>query len=167
MVRKLIILLCIAFMFFGCKTNDVIQSNQNQLIKPTKDDFHDQLGYVHYTKEEVDREGEMDKTLSFNKKEMANIITKMILRNEGFNEVATLVSDQEVLIAFDYNERLTKGMAKDIAEKNAATVLPRHFNIYVSSNRFLIPNIKTLHEQQQEQKDRQFIEQIIEEMQKE
>lgn len=144
-MRRIILFICSLMFLMGCNTNDVIQPQQNQLIQPQRDEFHDQLGYVHYTREELNNEIEEERTLTFNRGEMANTITRIILKNEGFNEVATLVTDKEVLIAFDINERLDSETAEDIAEKVAASVLPRLFKIYASSNRTLIHDIHSLH----------------------
>lgn len=147
MLRKIIVP-CSFFLLIGCTTNDVIQHEQNQLLKPTKDEFHEQLGYVHYTKEQIENEAEEQPTTSINEKERANIISRFILQNEGFDEVATLVSQMDVLIAFKHNEKLDEAMARDLAKKAAGSILPRNVNIYVSSNPAFIPYINSLHNSQ-------------------
>lgn len=142
---RIIMYACILLLVAGCNTNDVIQPQQNQLKQPERDEFHDQLGFVHHKRDEVDDDLERDRTLSFDREEMANIITRIILKNESFDEVATLVTDKEVLIAFASNDSIEAERAEEIAEGVAASVLPRFFNIYASSNESLIHDIHSLH----------------------
>lgn len=148
-----IVIIASILLLMGCNTNDVIQPQQNQLKQPPKDEFHDQLGFVHHRKDDINDELENNRILSFNREEMANIITRIILKNEGFDEVATLVTDKEVLIAFASNENIEKEKAEEIAEKVAASILPRFFKIYASANESLIHDIHSLHNSRTTRKD--------------
>jgi|SRR5699024_626118 len=166
-MKPRIIFLCSILLLIGCNSNNVIEQQQNQMLKPPEDEFHDQLGYVHYTKNEVNNETEQNKNLNFNRKEIANMITRTTLKNDGFNEVATLVTDKEALIAFDINEKLDDHTSRDIAEKIAKTILPGFFKVYTSSNQTLIHDIHSLHNSRTTRNDYdQSLKQIIEQMEK-
>ncbi|MFD2045152.1 YhcN/YlaJ family sporulation lipoprotein [Ornithinibacillus salinisoli] len=103
------------------------------------------LGYVNYTKEQFDRDPEKDRVVTMDRSEMADIIARLILRHEAFDEIATLVTGDEVLIAYEKNEMLDENEAADVAKKSAASVMPRYFDIYVSDNNVLIRDIESLH----------------------
>jgi len=80
-----------------------------------------------------------------NYEEMADMITRIILQYEGFDEVATLVTDEEVLIVYDRNDEMEDENAADIARKTAVSLMPGFFDIYVSDNEALINDIQSLH----------------------
>ncbi|GGB36538.1 hypothetical protein GCM10011409_12450 [Lentibacillus populi] len=98
---------------------------------------------------------------------MADMITRLILRNEGFDEVATLVTDEEVLIAYQKNDNLDDRTAADIASKTAKSTMPGFFDVYVSDNGTLMNDIQSLHNSSATNKNYDnTIEQIINEMNK-
>ena len=139
----------------GCAANDNAMDERNQHIDeldpareiqaPADDELNNKLGYVRYTKDQLDNDAERNHAVTMDRTQMANMITRIILRNDGFNEVATLVTDQEVLIAYDKDEDLDEDNAADIAKKTAVSIMPGYFDVYVSDNDSLIRDIHSLH----------------------
>lgn len=165
----------------ACAT-DQSQSEQEKIadqLDPTRDEgpvrdpeYNDpretsRLGFVNYTKDEFDQDPDRNRVVTMDRNEMADIIAKMVLRHETFDEVATLVTDEEVLIAYDKNDVLEKEEAADVAKKSAESVMPRYFDIYVSDNDVLIRDIESLHNSTTTDPDYEnTIERIISEMKK-
>ena len=132
---------------------------------PDDPEWDRRLGYVNYTKDQFDNESNNDLTVPMDRQKTADAITRVILQNEGFNEVATLVTDEEVLIAYDKNEDLTNEKAADIAKKSAMSITPRFFDVFVTDNPTLIPDIRSLHNSATNQNNYQnTLKQIISEM---
>ncbi|MEC5424954.1 YhcN/YlaJ family sporulation lipoprotein [Virgibacillus sp. C22-A2] len=152
---KLITLLALAALV-GCgNTNEAVDDRNRMMneLDPTggteqqqmDNELNDRLGYVRYTKEENDLDADRNREVTIDRTEMANMITRIILDSDGFDEVATLVTDEEVLIAYLKNDEFEQVEAADIAKKTAMSVLPRYFDIYVSDNEVLIDDIHSLH----------------------
>lgn len=171
------VLLLITLFMAGCATNQEAEE-QEQIrneLDPTRNDestesFEEEnrLGYVHYKQDQVKNDhNENNHTMTINRHKYADMITRTILRTEGFEEVATLVTDKEVLIAYGKNDELSDETAADIAKRTAMSIMPRYFDIYVSQNRSLIRDIQSLHNNNTQQGEhRNTITSIIEQMKK-
>jgi hypothetical protein len=123
---------------------DQLDPNRENKIQNTSN-LDDKLGYVNYTRDQLNIDSEEHHAVSIDKVQMADMIAKIILRNEGFNRVATLVTDEEVLIAYEHDEELDQNIAADIANKTAASIMPGFYHVYVTDNETLIPDIQSLH----------------------
>ncbi|ASK62838.1 hypothetical protein CFK37_12115 [Virgibacillus phasianinus] len=150
-----VLLLCTLVMS-ACGTSDQEAGDEQEQIRneldPTRNDdtpntFEEEnrLGYVHYTKDQLRNNNENNHAVTMDRHKMADMISRIILRNDGFEEVATLVTDKEVLIAYGKSDGLDKNLAADIAKKSAVSVMPKYFHVYVSDNESLIPQIHSLH----------------------
>lgn len=146
------IIMCAALA--GCGTSDNAAEEHDQIaeeLDPSNEKTPDnpagenKLGYVRYTKEQVNNNTEQNHSVNIDRTKLANMITRIILRNGGFDEVATLVTDQEVLIAYEKNDELTVEEAADIAKKTAISAVPGYFHVYVSGNESLMKDIHSLH----------------------
>ncbi len=138
-----------------------------ELQSPAEQEQNDRLGYVRYTKDQLNNDGEQNHTAKVDRTEMANMITRIILRNDGFDEVATLVTDEEVLIAYQKNDELEDDRAADIAKRSAMSATPRFYHVYVSDNESLMNDIHSLHNSSSQNKNYDnTINQIIKEMKK-
>lgn len=168
--------LCALIIASGCSddTNDATDQGSaldpanNQEAPPTDDDLNDKLGYVHYTRSELDTDASpRSPHITIDRNAMANMITKTIMQNDGFEEAATLVTDQEVLIAFQKTDDMDRKLAAEVAKKSAMSVMPRYFDIYVSDNALLIKDIHSLHKASTKNKNYDnTIDQLIHEMKK-
>lgn len=120
-----------------------------------------QLGYVRYTKEEMDVDNQ-NTEIVIDREQVADMITRMTLQSGNFDEVATLVTDRKVVIAYEKNDEAEEEDAADIATKTAASILPSFFEIYSSSNPYHMDEIHSLHQERTDsQEDQQVIERII------
>ncbi|WP_042142965.1 YhcN/YlaJ family sporulation lipoprotein [Paucisalibacillus sp. EB02] len=145
---------------------DQLDPNRENKIQNTSN-LNDKLGYVNYTRDQLNQDTEEHHAATIDRVQMADMIARIILRNEGFNRVATLVTDEEVLIAYDRNEELDQNIAADIASKTAASVMPRFYHIYVSDNETLIQDIQSLHNSSTQNKEYDnTLDQIISQMKK-
>ncbi|MFA1821378.1 YhcN/YlaJ family sporulation lipoprotein [Virgibacillus oceani] len=122
-----------------------LNPDREELQNPGDQEINDQLGYVHYTQEQFEQNEDEDQIVTMDRNEMASMITRIILRNEAFDQVATLVADDEVLIAYEIGDGTDENNAAEIARKTAESVMPRYFDIVVSDNPSLIPDIQSLH----------------------
>ncbi|RKQ29606.1 YhcN/YlaJ family sporulation lipoprotein [Oceanobacillus halophilus] len=127
-------------------------------------DLNQQLGYVKYSKNDLDEN--MEQEAKIDRPEMAEMITRTILRNDGFEEVATLVTDQEVLIAYEESDKNETGRTAEIAKKTAESMMPSFYEIYVSKNSTLMQDIQSLHNSTTNRNYDNLIEQLIKEMKK-
>ncbi|WP_164216575.1 YhcN/YlaJ family sporulation lipoprotein [Virgibacillus sp. YIM 98842] len=164
------------FIIAGCdRTNNTLDEREQRVNElnpereehqtPGDQEINDQLGYVHYTQEQFDRNQDDDRVVTMDRNEMASMITRIILRNEAFNQVATLVTGDEVLIAYEIDDGMDENNAAEIARKTAESVMPRYFDIVVSDNPSLIPDIQSLHISETTRPNYQnTIDKIVEEM---
>lgn len=121
-------------------------------LDPTrnKQEQHDpewdkRLGYVNYTSDQFEDDSIDNHNVTFDRNELADTIARIILNQEGIEEIATLVTDKEVLIAYHKDEDLDEKKAASMVKKSAMSILPRFFDVYVTDNTALIPDIRSLH----------------------
>ncbi|WP_190279395.1 YhcN/YlaJ family sporulation lipoprotein [Ornithinibacillus gellani] len=172
-MRFIMLTIIIAFLASGCSMNRTVtdQEKNAQELDPTKNhlskedpEWDSRLGYVHYTRGQVANQKKQEIS-SFDRNQLADQIARLVLQNSGFEQVAALVTDREVLIAYQKNERLTDEQAADIAKQTAYTLLPRFFEVYVSHNENHIRSIHSLHlSTTNDSIDNQTLQQIIVEM---
>lgn len=145
----------------------VDELDPEQETTPSNPSGDNKLGYVHYTREQINNENEANHTINIDRTSLANMITRIILRNDGFIEAATLVTDDKALIAYAKEDKIDAARAADIANKTAVSLLPGYFDVYVSDNETLIQDIQSLHNSSIQDDDYDnTINQIIEEMKK-
>lgn len=146
---------------------DSLDPSRNMQAPVDESDLNDKLGYVHYTRTDLDTNPKPTPNLTIDRNAMANMITRTIMQNPGFEEAATLVTDQEVLIAYQKTEEMDEEQAAKIAKTTAMSTMPRYFNIYVSDNNVLIKDIHSLHRSSTKNKSYDnTINRIIQEMKK-
>ncbi|HLS09015.1 YhcN/YlaJ family sporulation lipoprotein [Lentibacillus sp.] len=145
----------------------VEELDPEQESTPSNPSGDSKLGYVRYTKEQIDNQTENQHNINIDRTSLANMITRIILRNDGFSEAATLVTDDKALIAYDKADELDADKAADVANKTAVSILPGYFDVYVSDNETLMQDIQSLHNSSVQDNDYDnTINQIIEEMKK-
>ncbi|MFD1039645.1 YhcN/YlaJ family sporulation lipoprotein [Virgibacillus byunsanensis] len=145
---------------------DPLQDNEQNETQ-TDPGQNDRLGYVNFSKDELENDNERNHTATIDRTQLADMITRIILRSDGFEQVGTLVTDEEVLIAYRKDEETDSEKAAVMARKTAMSVLPRYFKIYVSENDMLMQDIQSLHNSTVDHKNYDnTIKQIIKEMEK-
>ena len=133
--------------------------SSEQMHKQNKD-----TGFVHYKKDDLklmDKEG--NAPIELNREKTAHAISKMLLQQD-FQEAATLVTDREVLIAYEKNAKLETSDAADIAKKTAESIMPRYYHIYVSDEPNRMQDIESLHNAKTTENIRTSVDKIIAEM---
>lgn len=162
-----VVSVCLLMLSIGCQQLQSTDDEQLEILNPNdRNGSQDEgrstkLGYVRYTKEEysVDQNNE---EYTIDREETANMITKTILQTGDFNEVATLVTDEEVIIAFDKNPDLNENEAADIAKKTARSILPSFYEVYTTSNPYHMDEIHSLHlETTNDKENHKVIERLI------
>lgn len=159
----------------ACTNTDDTLSERDKIINqmdptkernPNQDDLHDKLGFVRYKKDDMN-DDEYDHNVTIDRTKMANMITRVILQNDGFDEVATLVTDKEVLIAYRKNEDIDDHVAAQTARGAGLAMLPRFFDVYVTDRETIINDIHSLHNSRLSNKNyQQTVNKIITEMEK-
>ena len=153
-------------LLFGCQQNqnaneklDIL--NPNNMEQSIDEDRRAQVGYVRYTKEDVMVQHD-DKQLSIDREQAADVITKALLQTKEYNEVATLVTDRNVIIAYDLATDSDSLVAEDIARKTVRSVLPSFYSVYTTSTPSHLDIIESLHNQTTNDKEHlEVIERII------
>lgn len=165
----------LALVVSGCgNPNDSSQKDEivNELDPARHEEYtgedqelNKKLGFVKYTKDQV--KNEPIENITIDREKLADMITKNILQNEAFDKAATLVTDEDVLIAYKKNDTLEEEKAAEIARKSAISVMPGYFDIYVSDNDVIMNDIQSLHNSSTHNKNYDnYKDEIINEMQK-
>ncbi|MBM7570968.1 YhcN/YlaJ family sporulation lipoprotein [Aquibacillus albus] len=147
--------LFIVILVSGCATNDQAgdaldrtidgENEFDQFQEPERDDeLSSKLGYVHYNKDELEMDNENNHYVAMDRNKMADMITRLIIRTDNFEEVATLVTDEEVLIAYEKPENMDREEAATVAKKTALSTLPRFYHVYVSDQPTTFRDIQSL-----------------------
>jgi hypothetical protein len=152
---RIVSILALGIVLTACSQTDSSTGEREQMLDeldPNRENntqntsnTDDKLGYVNYTKDQIDMDKEEHHIAKINRVQMADTIARMILRADGFDRVSTLVTDEEVLIAYEREEGLDQNVAADIASKTAESIMPGFYHIYVSDNATLIQDIQSLH----------------------
>ena len=156
----------------GCQTQSMEENNEGtDILNPenqrdTADpELSAKLGYVRYTADEINQGTEAGTEITIDRTQMADIITRMLLRSGSFEEVASLVTDKEVVIAYERNPEIDEQIASDIASKTAASILPSFYRTYTTDNPLHMDDIHSLHLSTTDNKsDKQVIDGIINEV---
>lgn len=171
MRKIMMVILITSFVLFGCDNgdqrlserehlNNQLDPNSTQTVDP---DFDKRVGFVNYKRDQVKNEEQRQMTVD--RFALADMITRLLLQNEAFEEVATVVTGNEVLIAYEKNEEYDERETIQYARKTAMSVMPRFFDIHVSDNPNLIDDLQSLHNSLTTDKNYQnVVDQIIDEM---
>ncbi|WP_339147602.1 MULTISPECIES: YhcN/YlaJ family sporulation lipoprotein [unclassified Sutcliffiella] len=73
--------------------------------------------------------------------EIANIINKMVVQLPAIEDSATLVTDEEVLIAYETNSD-DRELTADQVSKTGLSIVPRYYHVYISDNPEMIHEIE-------------------------
>lgn len=159
------------FILFGCNNgdqrlgerehlNNQLNPNSTQTVDP---DFDKRVGFVNYKRDQI--ENDEQRQMTVDRFGLADMITRLLLQNEAFEEVATVVTGNEVLIAYEKNDDYDEQETEEYARKTSMSVVPRFFEIHVSDNPNLIDDLQSLHNSLTTDKNYQnVVDQIIDEM---
>ncbi|QCJ43965.1 sporulation protein [Bacillus sp. S3] len=162
-MKKFIIIagLCTMTALTGCSkdtaSNDIYEESGNTINVNNKRhelyneeagrgirNVSDNYGFVRHQKSPVanDNMGNNHYT-ALDREQVANIISKQSTSIPNVNDVATLVTDQEVLIAYDTNSK-DRNLTADQVKRSALSVVPRYYHVYVTDNKVLMRDVENL-----------------------
>ncbi|UOQ46040.1 YhcN/YlaJ family sporulation lipoprotein [Halobacillus salinarum] len=103
-----------------------------------------QVGYVRFKSTQLDQKKEQQRKIKVNKEQVADMVTRMILTYDGFEDVATLVTDNKVLVAYRPPEGEDRNRAADMVQKTAYSLVPSFYHVYVSDQPSAFGDIQSL-----------------------
>ncbi|WP_281976027.1 YhcN/YlaJ family sporulation lipoprotein [Halobacillus litoralis] len=103
-----------------------------------------QVGYVRFNKQQLNQDAEKNREIKVNREQMADMISRMILRYDKFEDVATVVTDNEVLVAYKKADDTDRESAADMVQKTAYSLVPSFYHVYVSDNPASFGDIQSL-----------------------
>lgn len=99
------------------------------------------FGYVRQTKKEITRNGKSAEVHAINREQVAHIISSMAVQLPNVNDAATLVTDEEVMIAYQTDTK-NRSQTADQVKRTALSVIPSYFHIYVADNPVIIKQLE-------------------------
>lgn len=102
------------------------------------------FGYVRQQKSPIMGERvSYNRYASINREQLANIISGLSVTLPKVHDVATLVTDQHVLVGY-HTDSTNRFETADQVKKTAMSVVPRYYHVYVTDNTTLIKRIEAL-----------------------
>ncbi|MDR0139905.1 YhcN/YlaJ family sporulation lipoprotein [Metabacillus idriensis] len=135
----------------GCQNtaseNELFEENGNTVnvndengIKNGKD-TNSGFGYVRHVKNNLAQENDYDKVPQVDYEKTANAISSLIVQLPNIQDVATLVTDEEVLIAYQSDTK-NRNETADQVKKTAISVVPRYYHVYLSDDPEMIKQVE-------------------------
>ncbi len=91
-----------------------------------------QFGYVRYDKKQLNQDQEQQNVPMMDREATANMITRTLLKLNGIEEAATLVTDDATFVAYTKSEDAEQEWAADTVKRTALSMLPSWFDVYIS-----------------------------------
>lgn len=159
MRKKFVILsICLVIVSTGCQTligneapitkenHQIINmKNRNEgfnVINPDKDNHRiQQFGFVRHQRETALPQGGSNPNIAgYDPELLADTISKLSILIPDVDDVATLITDKQVLIAYQTTSE-NRFQTADQVKKTAMNVVPRFFHVYVSDDPKMISSI--------------------------
>ncbi|MCM2531171.1 YhcN/YlaJ family sporulation lipoprotein [Neobacillus pocheonensis] len=122
------------------KRTELYNEGASRGIRNVSNDY----GYVRHQKSPILNERTANNQYAaVNREQLANIISKLSTNIPNVHDVATLVTDQEVLIAYRTDAK-NRNLAADQVKRTAMSVVPRYYHVYVTDNTTLIRDVEAL-----------------------
>ncbi|MFJ7728241.1 YhcN/YlaJ family sporulation lipoprotein [Neobacillus sp. NPDC097160] len=162
-MKKLIIIagLCTITALTGCSkdtaSNDIYDESGNTInVNNKRHELYNEgasrgvrnvsnnYGFVRHQKSPVmnDNKGN-NHYAALDREQVANIISKQSTSIPNVNDVATLITDQEVLIAYSTDSK-DRNLTADQVKQTAMSVVPRYYHVYVTDNKVLMRDVENL-----------------------
>ncbi|WP_312468951.1 YhcN/YlaJ family sporulation lipoprotein [Neobacillus sp.] len=162
-MKKLIIImgLCTLTALTGCSKNmagrDVYEESGNTInVNNKRHDLYNEgasrgvrnvsnnYGFVRHQKSPLMNDNTANNHYTaLDREQVANAISKYSTNIPHVNDVATLVTDQEVLIAYQTDSK-DRNLTADQVKKTAMSIVPRYYHVYVTDNKVLIRDVENL-----------------------
>lgn len=162
-MKKLVIILglCTVTALTGCtkdiSNRDVYEESGNTInVNNKRHDLYNEgasrgirnvsnnYGFVRHQKSPLMNDNTAnDHYSALDREQAANIISKLSADIPNVNDVSTLVTDQEVLIAYTTDSK-DRNLTADQVKKTAMSVVPRYYHVYVTDNKVLRRDVENL-----------------------
>ncbi|WEG16442.1 YhcN/YlaJ family sporulation lipoprotein [Alkalihalophilus pseudofirmus] len=154
MIKKSMVISGVAALMLmtGCQMNDVGQQSMQRTANPNygpmqtnhgyypmgmgqqnQNNDYNHYGYTRYQKQQVEANGRQQSTPMFDRTELSDTVTRMVLTNETVSEAATLVTDKYVLVAYDCDTN-DRDYVADQVKRSAISVVPRYYEVYITDD---------------------------------
>lgn len=136
--------------FYEKSGNTMQLSDKNELYndnheKGGDNDGNTDYGFVRHQKSPIanDRKNYYlnESMPRVDREKIADMISKMALLLPDVNDVGTLVTDEEVLVAYE-TDSTNRFATADQVKRTAISVVPRYYHVYVSDNSQMIDEIQ-------------------------
>ncbi|MFP5105740.1 YhcN/YlaJ family sporulation lipoprotein [Neobacillus sp. C211] len=122
------------------KRHDLYNEGASRGVRNVSNNY----GFVRHQKSPLMNDNTAnDHFTALNREQVANIISKYSTEIPNVNDVATLVTDQEVLIAYDTDSK-DRNLTADQVKKTAMSVVPRYYHVFVTDNKVLMRDVENL-----------------------
>ncbi|WP_144554666.1 YhcN/YlaJ family sporulation lipoprotein [Bacillus sp. X1(2014)] len=162
-MKKLVIILglCTVTALTGCtkdmSNRDVYEESGNTInVNNKRHDLYNEgasrgmrnvsnnYGFVRHQKSPLMNDNMAnDHYSALDREQAANIISKLSTDIPNVHDVSTLVTDQEVLIAYSTDSK-DRNLTADQVKKSAMSVVPRYYHVYVTDNKVLRRDVENL-----------------------
>lgn len=151
MKKSLILSLLILSLFTACQTQQeaeleqeegspiLVSDDKDMYDNNKKDDRFTKVGYSSKQKNEVSNQ----QVGTINREKLAEMITDLTVKLPDVTNAATLVTDDEVFIVYRANTT-NEALVADQVYKTASSIVPRYYNVYISTDQKLISQIQGL-----------------------
>ncbi|MEH7108448.1 YhcN/YlaJ family sporulation lipoprotein [Bacillus sp. JJ1764] len=101
-------------------------------------------GFVRHQKSPIMNDNNSNTSYAaMDREQVAHVISSLSTSIPHVNDVATLVTDQEVLIAYRTNSK-NRHLTADQVKKTGMSVVPRYYHVYVTDNKHLLRDVENL-----------------------
>nr|WP_077619246.1 YhcN/YlaJ family sporulation lipoprotein [Bacillus sinesaloumensis] len=126
--------------------NSIYRVDQNELYNENgvknKGKEMTNFGYVRHQKSPVPGDANVyNKLPSMDREAVADLISKICTTIPNVNDVGTLVTDEEVLVAYDTDSK-DRVVIADQVKRAALSVVPRFYHVYVSDDPSMMEQIE-------------------------
>lgn len=122
------------------KRHDLYNEGASRGVRNVSNNY----GFVRHQKSPLMNDNTAnDHYTAIDREQVANIISKYSTEIPNVNDVATLVTDQEVLIAYNTDSK-NRNLTADQVKKTAMSVVPRYYHVFVTDNKVLMRDVENL-----------------------
>ncbi|MGD6817306.1 YhcN/YlaJ family sporulation lipoprotein [Metabacillus sp. 84] len=158
--KQILILPLMTILFSGCQMNEegksdltdengsTINVDENTtMYKKTESDSKktnrtESFGYVHHKRNTLMKNGKQTEFYAIDREALADTVSGLTVQLPGIEEAATLVTDEEVLVAYRGSSKNRNEMA-DMVSKTGISAVPRYYHVYISDNEAAIDQLQS------------------------
>jgi hypothetical protein len=146
--------LCGIFALTGCNANQMaerdiyeesgntinVNTQRSDIYNKTNKNKSEDYGYVRHQKNPMAKSSDL--YVAVDREKLADSISKVSTDLPNVHDVATLVTDEEVLIAYATDSK-DRNLTADQVKRTAMSFVPRYYHVYVTDNPNLIKNVES------------------------